>query len=70
SDLPMLEVAGHAVAVNPEAKLATIARRRGWLVEQWGKAKGGPRRPVAVSTRRVGPRTPPVMIGSSAEDRA
>ncbi len=43
SDLPMLEVAGHPVAVNPEAKLATIARKRGWHVEHWDKAPGGPR---------------------------
>ena len=43
SDLPMLEAVGHPVAVNPEAKLATIARKRGWHVEQWGKAPGSPR---------------------------
>ncbi len=43
SDLPMLEIVGHAVAVNPEAKLATIARKRGWHVEHWSKAPGGPR---------------------------
>lgn len=43
SDLPMLEAVGHPVAVNPEAKLATIARKRGWHVEQWAKAPGGPR---------------------------
>ncbi|MEA3078324.1 MAG: alcohol-forming fatty acyl-CoA reductase, partial [Actinomycetota bacterium] len=29
SDLPMLEVVGHPVAVNPEPKLAAIARKRG-----------------------------------------
>ncbi|HVF74885.1 MAG TPA: HAD-IB family hydrolase [Acidimicrobiales bacterium] len=43
SDLPMLEAVGHPVAVNPEAKLAAIARKRGWHVEQWSKAPGGPR---------------------------
>jgi fatty acyl-CoA reductase len=43
SDLPMLEAAGHPVAVNPETKLAAIARRRGWHVELWPKAEGGPR---------------------------
>ncbi len=41
SDLPMLEAVGFPVAVNPEAKLAAIARRRGWLVETWHKAEGG-----------------------------
>jgi HAD superfamily hydrolase (TIGR01490 family) len=43
SDLPMLEAAGHPVAVNPETKLAAIARKRGWHVEHWPKAPGGPR---------------------------
>jgi alcohol-forming fatty acyl-CoA reductase len=43
SDLPMLEIAGHPVAVNPEPRLATIARKRGWHIEQWEKAPGGPR---------------------------
>ena len=43
SDLPMLEAAGHPVAVNPETKLAAIARKRGWHVEHWPKAEGGPR---------------------------
>ena len=41
SDLPMLEAVGFPVAVNPEAKLAAIARRRGWHVENWHKADGG-----------------------------
>lgn len=66
SDLPMLEAAGHPVAVNPEAKLATIARRRGWLVENWSKAPGGLHRPIAVSTRSLGPRTVPGAVRSGA----
>ena len=41
SDLPMLEAVGYPVAVNPEVRLATIARKRGWLVEQWSKSAGG-----------------------------
>jgi HAD superfamily phosphoserine phosphatase-like hydrolase len=40
SDLPMLEAAGYPVAVNPETKLAALARKRGWLVEQWPRAPG------------------------------
>ena len=43
SDLPMLEAVGHPVAVNPEVKLAAIARKRGWHVEQWPRPRGGPR---------------------------
>ncbi len=53
SDLPMLEIAGHPVAVNPEPKLATIARKRGWHIEQWEKAPGGPR-----SLLPIGPLNP------------
>ena len=55
SDLPMLEAVGFPVAVNPEAKLAAIARRRGWHVEHWAKAAGGaqPRLPLGpFDTRR------------------
>jgi alcohol-forming fatty acyl-CoA reductase len=40
SDLPMLEAAGYPVAVNPETKLAAIARKRGWHVEHWPRASG------------------------------
>jgi alcohol-forming fatty acyl-CoA reductase len=43
SDLPLLEAVGFPVAVNPETRLAAIARKRGWLVEQWARASGGPR---------------------------
>jgi HAD superfamily hydrolase (TIGR01490 family) len=43
SDLPLLESVGFPVAVNPEARLAAVARRRGWHVEHWEKAGGGGR---------------------------
>ncbi len=43
SDLPMLEVVGHPVAVNAEAKLAAIARKRGWHTEDWQRDTGAPR---------------------------
>ncbi|MGH9017867.1 MAG: hypothetical protein ACRDY1_08995, partial [Acidimicrobiales bacterium] len=46
SDLPLLECVGFPVAVNPEARLAAVARRRGWHVEQWAKAGGGGGRSV------------------------
>ena len=32
SDLPMMKVVGHAVAVNPDAQLAEISRQKGWPV--------------------------------------
>ncbi len=43
SDLPLFEAVGFPVAVNPETRLAAIARKRGWLVENWSKTPGGPR---------------------------
>ncbi len=39
----MLEAVGFPVAVNPETRLAAIARKRGWLVEHWDKASGAPK---------------------------
>jgi HAD superfamily phosphoserine phosphatase-like hydrolase len=64
SDLSMLEAAGFPVAVNPEPKLATIARRRGWPIENWSRAKGGPWYPLALSMRPTGHRTLPAAAGS------
>ncbi|WP_420453410.1 HAD-IB family hydrolase [Ilumatobacter sp.] len=43
SDLPLFDAVGFPVAVNPETRLSAIARKRGWLVENWEKAAGGPR---------------------------
>ncbi len=59
SDLPMLEAVGFPVAVNPETRLAAIARKRGWLVEHWAKAPGGPR-PLLPIGRRLGTSNDPV----------
>jgi len=41
SDLPLLEAVAFPVAVNPDTKLAIVARRRGWLVENFEPAPGG-----------------------------
>ena len=53
SDLPMLEAVGFPVAVNPETRLAALARKRGWLVEHFAKAPGGPRTLVPIGPRRT-----------------
>jgi fatty acyl-CoA reductase len=37
SDLPMLEAVGNPVAVNPDRRLRTAAKARGWKVEHWDK---------------------------------
>ncbi|CAN5727801.1 HAD-IB family hydrolase [soil metagenome] len=44
SELPMLEAVGFPVAVKPETRMAAMARKRGWLVEDFAKATGAPGR--------------------------
>jgi alcohol-forming fatty acyl-CoA reductase len=60
SDLAMLEAVGFPVAVNPESRLAAIARRRGWHVEHWSKADGGSHRPLPLGPFDV--RSPRAVI--------
>ncbi len=48
SDLPMLDAVGFPVAVNPETRLAALARKRGWLVEHFDKAAGAPQPPLPI----------------------
>jgi alcohol-forming fatty acyl-CoA reductase len=61
SDLAMLEAVGFPVAVNPEARLAAIARRRGWHVEHWAKAEGGAHPPLPLGPFDV--RAPRAVLG-------
>jgi phosphoserine phosphatase len=37
TDVPMLEVVGHPVAVNPDRVLARLARERGWEIRQFSR---------------------------------
>lgn len=37
SDLPMLEIVGHPVAVNPDSGLAAVAYQRGWPIIQFSR---------------------------------
>jgi alcohol-forming fatty acyl-CoA reductase len=48
SDLPMLEAVGFPVAVNPETRLAALARKRGWLVEHFDPSAGAPGRKLPI----------------------
>jgi|TARA_B100000959_G_scaffold268489_1_gene313243 phosphoserine phosphatase/nucleoside-diphosphate-sugar epimerase len=57
SDLPMLEAVGFPVAVNPETRLANIAKKRGWLVEDFAKSPG--------MSRRLLPLAPPVSTAAA-----
>jgi HAD superfamily hydrolase (TIGR01490 family) len=35
NDLPMLERVGNAIAINPDARLSRLAKRRGWPMMRW-----------------------------------
>ncbi len=35
TDLPLLEAVRTPIAVNPDMRLARVARRRGWRIERW-----------------------------------
>ena len=67
SDLPLLEAVGFPVAVNPETKLAALARRRGWLVEYWDKQRGAPKRLLPISGAKA-PLAP--VVGSHRREEA
>ncbi len=41
SDLPMLEVVGHPVVVNPDAELTRLARRNGWEIVRLDRLRIG-----------------------------
>ena len=51
SDLSMLEAAGNPVPVNPDLRLLSVARRRGWPVQSWRVGDGGGRMPVVLPER-------------------
>jgi fatty acyl-CoA reductase len=53
SDLPLLEVVGYPVAVNPETRLAALARKRGWLVENFAKSPGAPAKRLPLGPLRA-----------------
>lgn len=39
SDLPMMQIVGHPVAVNPDRSLMSIAHRRGWPVVEFNRSQ-------------------------------
>ena len=52
SDLPMLRVVGHPVAVNPDAELARVAREHGWEIMRFDRL--GRRLRIAMGLAAVG----------------
>ena len=51
SDLPMLELVGHPVAVNPDSALEAVAHQRGWPVVVFSRAR---KRVVRATSAGVG----------------
>ena len=51
SDLPMLELVGHPVAVNPDSGLEAIARSRGWPIVEFSRTA---RKVIRTTTASVG----------------
>ncbi len=39
SDLPMMEMVGHPVAVNPDRPLETVAQQRGWPIVEFARRR-------------------------------
>ena len=59
TDLPMLEVVGHPVAVNPDAELRAVALDRDWQIMEF-------ERPVTLRTRLATlPKPVPVISGAA-----
>jgi phosphoserine phosphatase len=59
TDLPMLEVVGHPVAVNPDKELARVARERDWEIREFA-------RPVRLRDRMpVPPAGPTIAVGGA-----
>lgn len=48
SDLPMMQIVGHPVAVNPDRSLMSIAHRRGWPVVEFNRTRKQVTRSAAV----------------------
>jgi len=51
SDLPMLEIVGHPVAVNPDSGLEAVAHARGWPIVEFSRTA---RKVVRTTTATVG----------------
>ena len=54
SDLPMLEVVGHPVAVNPDSGLEAVARPRGWPIVEFSRTARNVIRTTTAATGAVG----------------
>jgi HAD superfamily hydrolase (TIGR01490 family) len=59
TDIPMMEVVGHPVAVNPDRELREAAEKHGWPIEEF-------ERPVTLRTRLATlPKPVPIISGAA-----
>jgi len=65
TDLPMLELVGHPVAVNPDRVLARIAKERGWEIAEFVQTTKVSR-PYLMRTLRNGLIALALLVGGSA----
>jgi putative phosphoserine phosphatase/1-acylglycerol-3-phosphate O-acyltransferase len=63
-DLPLLELVGHPQVLNPDPKLAALARKRGWPVQRFAPRAAGPRELVATALA-YGSMIPAVVAGKA-----
>ena len=61
-DLPLLEIVGHPHVLNPDAKLAALARERGWPVQRFVRRSTGAREAVGTALA-YGSMIPSVLAG-------
>jgi HAD superfamily hydrolase (TIGR01490 family) len=55
SDVPMMEIVGNAVAVNPDAQLSALARSRGWPIVVFAqRSKMLARRTTTITAALIG----------------
>ena len=63
SDLPMMEIVGHPVAVNPDRPLETVAHQRGWPVVVFSRRTKKVIRTTTASAGAVGLATATYLLG-------
>lgn len=64
-DVPMLELVGHPVAVNPDARLRVTALTRRWPVESFAAGAGAPQLVGIELQQALLPFVPPIMAAAA-----
>jgi HAD superfamily hydrolase (TIGR01490 family) len=68
SDLPMLRIVGHPVAVNPDAELAGVAREEGWEILRFDRLGRRLKAAVALAGAAVAGGVGSAALASRARD--